>query len=157
MHDCRIADEFPDKCKQHGSCIIWTGAKNNRGYGVVYADKKVYGAHVYSYILSYYDYDGEKCVCHKCDNPSCVNPNHLFLGTISDNLSDMHAKGRGRKKETYTSGSKHHNAKLTKEQVSEIRSLYKSGGWSWVKLAQRFGISKRCAGRLLRMETYRNE
>lgn len=73
-------------------------------------------------------------VCHKCDNPKCVNPNHLFLGTQIDNILDCKNKGRIAK------GEQHHKTHLTNEQVSEIRSLPKKQGLNQI-LAKKFGIS----------------
>ena len=75
-------------------------------------------------------------VLHKCDNPPCVNPTHLFLGTQSDNLKDMWAKGRGRP--GVSRGENHGNAKLTADLVRDIRTSKESG----VEMARRLGLSK---------------
>lgn len=74
-------------------------------------------------------------VCHHCDNPICVNPNHLFLGSQSDNMKDMWAKGRARPKSNF--GEKHGMSKLTAEIVKEIRSSSETGS----ALAKKFGIA----------------
>lgn len=77
-------------------CWIWTAGKSN-GYGIFrVGDNKTISAHRYSYILHNGKEPGSLFVCHRCDNPSCVNPDHLFLGTQGDNIQDMIDKGRFR-------------------------------------------------------------
>ena len=76
-------------------CWIFTGATNNIGYGMIRDDKKMRTTHR----VSYEEHNNVKipnlmCVCHQCDNPSCVNPSHLWLGTRKDNSQDMWKKGR---------------------------------------------------------------
>lgn len=148
---------FEEKITKTNTCWLWIGAKQYSGYGRFWNGKKLTGAHQYSYRL----YKGEikegLVVMHKCDNPSCVNPDHLNLGTTKDNLQDMYRKKRNRKLQTYTAGSNHHGAKLTKEQVIEARDLYKKGGETWISLANRYKVSKRCMGGVLQNQTYKYE
>lgn len=80
-------------------------------------------------------------VCHVCDNPPCVNPAHLFLGTQAENVSDMVAKGRARGGPP--SGELHPKAKLTREAVVAIRARYSAGGISLQSLADEHGVSKK--------------
>jgi hypothetical protein len=78
-------------------CWIWTGSSNDAGYGVVWTDDKILvGAHRFSYELHNEPITGGLFVLHRCDNPPCVNPEHLFLGTAADNVHDMIRKGRNR-------------------------------------------------------------
>lgn len=77
------------------------------------------------------------CVLHRCDNPCCVNPRHLFLGTIKDNHDDMDAKGR----RFIASGGKHGMATLTDEQVIEMRRRYAAGGIQQRALADEYGVT----------------
>jgi len=77
---------------------------------------------------------GDKHVLHRCDNPQCVNPDHLFLGTHQDNMLDMALKGRTRH------GSKHRDAKLKPEQVIEIRKLYAEGRHTTRSLGAKYGV-----------------
>jgi hypothetical protein len=81
--------EFPE-------CWIWTGAKTSKNYGSFkyYEDKPAIGAHVSSYLFYVGEIADGMYVCHRCDNPLCVNPDHLFLGSNSDNMKDMVKKNR---------------------------------------------------------------
>lgn len=77
-------------------CWEWTGSKGADGYGRfrAVAGESTQGAHRVAYALIHGDFDQDRHVCHKCDNPGCVNPNHLFLGDHAGNMLDKHAKGR---------------------------------------------------------------
>jgi hypothetical protein len=123
-------------------CHIWTGALGRKnGYGCFKIrekgnrdNAKQFKAHRLIYEL-YKGPIGDKHVLHKCDNPRCVNPDHLFLGTHQDNIRDMVQKGRA------ASGAKHPSAKLTPEQVIEIRELYAQGGHTTRSLGQKYGVN----------------
>lgn len=120
-------------------CIIFQGAKDKNGYGWQRknGERK---AHRAAWVEENGPIPEGMWVLHKCDNPSCVNPKHLFLGTAKDNSDDMRNKGRaiypgsGRQ-----DGEHNHNCKLTDEQVSQIREVYKWG--SGPELAKQFGVS----------------
>ena|ERR1035437_3059531 len=75
-------------------CWTWNKSKNSKGYGLVWFGLKPYLAHRLSYVMNYGAIPDKLLVCHRCDNPSCVRPDHLFLGTHKDNTRDMIAKGR---------------------------------------------------------------
>ena len=120
-------------------CWEWQKGLNRLGYGVftvtnsVYTKPKDLPAHRASAYLAGMDIEG-LCVCHTCDNPKCVNPNHFFLGTQGDNQADKIKKGRQLK------GLQLTQTKLSEEQVREIRSLY-AQGMKRSTLAKKYNIS----------------
>ncbi len=80
-------------------CVHFTGGLDRGGYGQVHGSNaakklKVTRAHQMAYAMTYGEYSKDFIICHKCDNPTCINPNHLFLGTWNDNIQDMMKKGR---------------------------------------------------------------
>lgn len=108
-------------------CILWTGPKHPCGYGYITAtDAKPTVAHRAAWINARGPIAKGLFVCHKCDNPPCINPDHLFLGTHADNMRDMAAKGRASRP----------SAKLTAEAVREIRESTQTS----ISLAQKFGV-----------------
>ena len=125
-------------------CWIWIAAKNDKGYGVLGRGRRIDGigrAHRLSYEFFHCcNLNPEQCVCHICDNPPCVNPHHLFVGSNLDNIKDMIAKGR-HKLPPIKYGEESSNAKLNNEKVKIIRSLAKAG-LSSRKIARMFEVSK---------------
>ncbi len=117
---------FEKKVIKRDGCWGWKGYLNKNRYTSFRFGsdgkgfKERYG-HRISWIIKNGDIPNDKQVCHKCDNPECTNPDHLFLGTIKENHQDKVRKGRG------NHGSRHGNSKLTEEQVKEIKILYNNG------------------------------
>ncbi len=113
-------------------CWLWQGSLSNKGYGQIGHKGKIILAHRASYELHVGPIEGKQ-VLHRCDTPACINPDHLFLGTASENMQDMHKKGRGQH------GSSHRWAKLTDSQVEEIK---KRDGLTQKQVAAKYGISQ---------------
>ena len=128
---------FWDNVEKTDGCWWWRAGKTSRGYGVFYIQPKqpVY-AHRYVYQLVTGVDPGDLHVLHECDNPSCVRPEHLFLGTHQDNMADMYAKGR----RTPATGERASGARLTWDQVREIRRLLPTVTVS--ALAQQFNVDR---------------
>lgn len=112
-------------------CWEWTGDKGQKGYGRFWVDTKSIPAHRYSYWFHFGDMPKNLCVLHSCDNPGCVNPNHLFLGTHQDNMTDKARKGRSPNQ----CGESNPSAKLKNEDVLEIRRLHNTGKYLQKELA----------------------
>lgn len=117
-------------------CWVWTRATTGMGHGVVRMDGANHGAHRIAYFLGKGTFDSRLNVCHACDNPPCCNPNHLWIGTQSDNLRDMFAKNR----RPSAKGTRHASAKLNDDLVREIREIYARGGISTRALAVKYGV-----------------
>lgn len=116
-----LEERFWSRVEKTDSCWLWRGQKSGpHGYGKIGAagSKGNILAHRCAWQLTYGDIPDGLCVLHKCDNPPCVNPEHLFLGTMTDNMADKTAKGRQQKGE-----SSGYNV-LTETQVREIRRRY---------------------------------
>lgn len=139
---------FWKKVDKSGGCWIWTGAKTGRGYGVIRADYVTHLAHRYSYHLAFGEIPEGLHVCHHCDNPPCVNPEHLFLGTSKDNMQDAKMKGRT------TLGEKNGRSKLTEEDVLEIIRLKIVDGMKSVDIAQSYGIGRTYVDIIVRGERW---
>ena len=124
-------------------CWIWTGSTTGQVpwlYGQMGIGQKKRLAHHVSWILMFGEIAPKLLVLHKCDVTLCVNPDHLFLGTVQDNMDDMKAKGR--RANPWTS-------RLTAEQVKEIRALHCLEGLGNRRLAKRFGIDQAHAWRII--------
>jgi len=134
-------------------CWHWIAGKDKRGYGNFrWNNEKSVLAHRVSYFFHKGEVGG-KCVCHKCDNPSCVNPKHLFLGTVQDNNEDRHKKGRcngGAKP-----GERNGSAKLTESQVLQIRELSVNGKRNF-ELAAMFEVSATTIRGILRNKIWKH-
>lgn len=134
-----IADRFWAKVAKGDGCWEWTGARNSvSGYGSFGLDREtmVY-AHRMAWELTNGPIPEGLFVCHSCDNRPCVRPDHLFLGTHSDNMQDMVAKGRAPKDKPSQRGVLNPQAKLTAAQVRDIRASAEPH----TVLAPRYGVT----------------
>lgn len=138
----------PDECWE------WTAATTSGGYGVFRLDGKALTAHRLSYIIENED-PGELYVLHSCDNPPCVNPNHLRAGTQSENMIEASERGRLDDRNTIR-GAKHPQAKLTEDYVREIRERYAEGGVYHKELADEFGVERSVVTNAVNRKTWRH-
>lgn len=144
---------FWAKVKKSDGCWEWTAMKRG-GYGRITRDGKSNGmltAHRLSWELAHGAIPVGLFVLHKCDNPPCVRPDHLFLGTQYDNVQDRVAKGR----EGDRSGEKNGRAKLSHGQVAQIRQLHTEGK-SYRELALVYGVHYGHIGQIVHGKCWRN-
>lgn len=180
-----LAERFWPKVDQRGDCWLWTGSINNYGYGMIAAGGrggKVLKAHRVAWELTHGPVPDGLEVCHTCDQPRCVNPAHLWLGTHTENVRDMWRKGRGArlvgdaspatqhpermsrgdqhgsrtKPERVPRGERQGNAKLADVQVREIRALYATGKHTQTALGARFGVSQVLIGLIVREKAWKH-
>jgi len=127
--------------KTPSGCWEWSGCRNRQGYGQVRLGRGcAHGTHRIVFFSIKPETSRSLHVCHSCDNPSCVNPDHLFAGTRVDNMRDMALKARG------------NTAKLTADDISEIR---RSAGKS-SQLAKQFGVTAGQINKIKRGEHHKN-
>lgn len=150
---------FWAKVNKTEGCWVWTASTAPGGYGAFGVKSKVLRAHRVSFQIHNGPFDPLLDVCHHCDNPACVRPDHLFLGSHTDNMQDMHKKGRyneskrgpNRKRGTYF-----WSAKLTPELVSKIRQEYVPYLVGKRYLARKYGVTKNAVNVLLKRITWKH-
>ena len=133
-------DRFFAKIEKSANCWIWKGAINSTGYGTFFLSLKNIPAHRASWIIHNGDIPKNMEVCHHCDNPICVNPGHLFIGTHGDNMRDMQKKGR--RKPSRMVGAINPMSVLSKEDVENIRDIYSLGGLTQKQIGAYFGVKQ---------------
>lgn len=143
----RVLKHLPHKTA-FGNCWIWMGRCNAKGYGYI----EQWPRSIYVHRISHAIFHGPLAtgieVLHKCDNPPCWYPGHLFAGTHAANMADMRAKGRGSPPPIHR-GESHHNATLSYAQINEMRSLWAKTKHDQRALAFRFGCSQSTVWRVV--------
>lgn len=126
-------------------CHEWMRSARRGGYGQLYDGTRgrLVGAHTFAYERAHGQIASGAHVCHRCDNPRCVNPDHLFIGTNTDNRHDSVRKRR------HAYGDRHGQAKLTPGCVDRIKDIWRVGGASQKSIARYFGISQTQVSRVL--------
>lgn len=146
-----LKEKFLSRVNKTETCWLWIGYRNTDGYGVIHLEPHVKKfAHRVSYTLFINPVipDGAH-VLHSCDNPSCVNPSHLRIGTHYDNMSDMVSRGRSLK------GENHNLSKLNVEDIKEIRLLSKAGMKS-PEIAKIFKVTESNVRHIVRRVTWKH-
>lgn len=152
------------------TCVTWPGAYDKDGYGRIVFVKNGKRTRVRVHRLAWEMAMTQKIpsgmlCCHICDNPSCINPFHLFVGTTQDNTADMVMKGRQAKGNSHAwslhpdkapRGEENGNSSLTGAEVLAIRSEYGKEVRSQRKLAKKYKVTKRCIQQIVRKETWRH-
>lgn len=126
---------FESLVESRGECLIWTGSRNRDGYGRYHKDRHTYVAHRYAWEKTNGPLQADSILMHSCDNPACVNVNHLSIGTHQSNQADKFAKGRQAK------GEKIGTSKLSEKQVLEIRARVADGARK-IDLAAEYGVHR---------------
>jgi hypothetical protein len=159
--DQTIIASFMGYVRKESDCWIWTGSLDHDGYGRFWLNSKTIQAHRVAYLLFCGEIDTGLWVLHSCDNPPCVKPDHLFLGTHQDNMDDKSMKGRqatGLRNGRYThpescvEGVRNGRSSLTEKDVLAIRSRYASGELVYRELACLFDVSIATVARIINRE-----
>ncbi len=149
-----LTERFWSRVDKNGArgCWLWLGPLSPDGYGFTSirggAGWHMRRAHRLAWEIERGPIPVGMYVCHHCDNPPCVNPAHLFLGTPRDNMRDMWRKGR--RLPTVKRGEEHASSVLTAESVMEIRHAYAEGRGNSYQLAARFGVTPTAVGFVIR-------
>lgn len=145
----------------NSGCWLWLGSlRGSLGYGRIKVDGKTISAHRYSWQLANGPIPPGLVVCHRCDNPACVNPDHLFAGTQADNIADCRNKGRfadntwtsGFRRHIAKPGAKNRFAKLTEADVIDIRADRRR----YVKIAPEYSVTPECISAIKRRLTWKH-
>lgn len=132
-------------------CWEWQAGLHKQGYGTVRFGTMML-SHRVAWILSHGNIPNDLDVLHKCDNPPCCNPNHLFLGTHTDNMQDRERKGR----HNAPCGENNKKHKLTENNVRYIRKRYAQGGITMRELANENGVYMTCVAKVIRRKTWKH-
>lgn len=132
---------FMVKVNQGADCWTWKGfAQTPEGRGRMRIKNRTYYAYRVAYALEHGSLPENLNICHRCDNPACVRPDHLFAGTQADNTADMDIKGRRKNAPRY--GGDHHKVTVTDEQVAWAVAMYRSGRLTQTAIGELLGVKQ---------------
>jgi len=142
---------FWDKVDKNTSngCWEWLASRDKLGYGRFRFEGENRKASRVAWILTGHELLKDREICHKCDNTGCVNPDHLWLGTHTENMRDSKQKGRAVNPPIHR-GPTHHFAVLTDKQITKIKSLYATGEYTYQALGDFYGVSKVSIGNYIK-------
>ena len=145
---------FWSKVNKTNECWEWATYKKKNGYGVFSIKHiNVYAHRVSAYIAGLIESINTKnLVCHTCDNPLCVNPSHLFIGSAADNMQDKKTKGRCNP----IIGESHGSAKLKEDEVVEIKNKYIQGDTTQKQLATQYKVSRTTIGNIINNKNWKH-
>ena len=132
-------------------CWLWLGYKDKDGYGETSIERKSKRAHHAAFFLMHGHFPSPQGL-HRCDNPPCVNPDHIFEGGALENNTDCWNKGRAKR----AKGEKHGGAKLTAENIKQIRNLYATGGITHKLLAHQFNATEKNIQQIITRKRWRH-
>lgn len=144
---------FWAKVDMSAECWVWTGSRMPKGYGQLRRAGGTYTAHRFSWTLAHGPIPAGLMVLHHCDNPPCVRPDHLFLGTAKDNTTDMRSKGRARGGSS--KGEAHPMARVTEADVLWIRAEA-ANGMPIAEIARRVGLTRSPVDAIVRRSSWRH-
>ena len=131
---------------QDDGCLLWSGAKNGNGYGSIWFDVKYHSVHRVAYMIMNGDLSSDDVVCHICDTPLCINPDHLYAGTTKTNAMDRSFRLRG------GIGERNGSAKLNEGSIKEIIASSATS----THLAKKYGVCKSTICRIKRGLTWKH-
>lgn len=144
-----IRERLWGRCEVQGECLVYRGGTSKQGYGLLYYNGRNRGAHRVALALAGEIIKPGQYVLHSCDNPPCCNPNHLRAGSPRDNVDDAMKRGRTRAPR----GEQHHRAKLTPDDVRQIRCI---DGPGYKRIARLYGVRWRAIQKIRKGERWRD-
>ncbi len=149
-----VGVRFWEKVNTSGidNCWLWNGCKDGQGYGMFWLEGRSHRAHRVAYILWNKIENIDLDACHRCDNPGCVNPRHIFLGTHLDNMLDREAKGRNNPPK----GEKQGSSILTEDAVRDIRSRATGVRGNRTSLAKEYGVHVDTIGHIVKRKSWKH-
>ncbi len=141
--------DFRSVPEPNSGCFLWTAATDPNGYGRIRVRGKTELAHRISYEQTHGYIPNGLNVLHKCDNPSCINPKHLFVGTHADNVKDKMSKCRQPK------GENHYRSVLDRNKVIEIRHMWETSGKTQREIGSIYGVTQMTISSLLHGQSWK--